>query len=72
MLICKGDYMNLHPQIIERAGKSEFIVLPIEEYQSLVEIMENYEDLNELRSAKAGSKGEKSIPLKQVLSELNL
>jgi len=41
-------------------------------YQLLVEIMENYEDLNELRAAKAASKGDKSIPLQQVLSELDL
>jgi len=64
--------MNLHPQMIEKAGQNEFVVLPIEEYQSLVEIMENYEDLNALREAKKAAQGEKSIPLKQVLLDLDL
>lgn len=62
--------MKLHPQIIEKEGKSEFVVLPYEEYQALTELMHDYEDLMDLREAKEESKGEKSIPLEKVISEL--
>jgi len=58
--------------MIEKAGQNEFVVLPTEKYRSLVEIMENYEDLNELRAVKKASQGEKSVPLKQVLLDLDL
>jgi len=62
--------MNLHPQVIEKGGKGEFVVLPIEEYQALVEVMEDYEDLRDLRESKKASHGEKSIPLERLILEM--
>ncbi|MBK7353856.1 MAG: type II toxin-antitoxin system prevent-host-death family antitoxin [Nitrosomonas sp.] len=61
--------MKLHPQIIAKEGKNEFVVLPYEEYQALTELMYDYEDLRDLREAKDKSRGEKSIPLDQVISD---
>jgi PHD/YefM family antitoxin component YafN of YafNO toxin-antitoxin module len=64
--------MNLHPQLIEKFGKKEFVVLPFEEYQALVDLLEEYEDLKDLREAKKDERGEKSIPLKKVVTDLGI
>ncbi|KAA3607727.1 MAG: type II toxin-antitoxin system Phd/YefM family antitoxin [Candidatus Scalindua sp. AMX11] len=54
--------MTLHPQIIEKDGKKEFVVLPYEEFILIKEELENYEDLKDLREAKENSKHEESLP----------
>ncbi len=64
--------MELHPQIIEKEGKKEFIVLPFDEYQELTSIMHDYEDLMDLRTAKAEAKEQQAIPLEKVISDLGL
>ncbi len=64
--------MVLHPQIIEKQGKKEFVVLPYDEFRVLEEIMQDYEDLRDLRKAKKAAKGEKGVPLEQAISELDL
>ncbi len=62
--------MKLHPQIIEKQGKKEFVVLPFEEFENLLEIAEAYEELVELRQAKLQTHQEPGIPLDKVVSEL--
>jgi PHD/YefM family antitoxin component YafN of YafNO toxin-antitoxin module len=64
--------MELHPHVIEKEGKKEFVVLPYEEFKALEEAMHDYEDLQDLREAKEGSKGEKSVPLESVVKDLGL
>ena len=64
--------MKLHPQVIEKEGRNEFVVLPFDEYQELTTMMHDYEDLRDLRSAKVKAKGEQSIPLKKAISDLSL
>lgn len=59
--------MNLHPQIIEKEGRKEFVILPYEEFMRLKEILEDYEDLRDLRNAKAESAAEEAIPLKEAM-----
>ena len=71
-LMPKGEIMKLHPQVIEREGKNEFVVLPYEEFQALTELINDYEDLKDLREAKEEAKSEKSVPLKKVISELGV
>lgn len=64
--------MNLHPQVIEKDGRKEFVVLPYEEFVKLQKALENYQDLLDLRNAKAESAAEETIPLdeaKQMVSE---
>jgi hypothetical protein len=60
--------MELHPQIIEKEGKKEFVVLPYEEFLVLEEAMNDYEDLRELREEK--SKNQPSVSIDKVISEL--
>ncbi len=64
--------MELHPQIIEKDGQKEFVVLPFDEYRALTELMQDYEDLCDLRDAKEESKGQEAVPLDKVISDLGL
>ena len=64
--------MSLHPQVIERKGKKEFVVLPYEEFLSVQEELEDFEDLKELRKEKEISKNEPTIPLDEVVKKLAL
>lgn len=41
----------LHPQIISRENKKEFVVLPYEEWLALQEALEDAEDLSDLNAA---------------------
>ncbi len=64
--------MELHPQFIGKEGKSEFVVLPFDEYSALTELMVDYEDIKDLRNAKEKAKGEYPIPLAEVIAELDV
>ncbi len=64
--------MKLHPQVIEKEGRNEFVVLPFEEYKALTELIHDYEDLRDLREAKEEDAGEKSIPLQKAIAKLKL
>lgn len=62
--------MSIHPQIIQKEGKKEFVVLPCEEFILMQEALEDYEDLCALRSEKSASQDEPTRPLDPILSEL--
>lgn len=64
--------MTLHPQIIEKEGKKEFVVLPYEEFIQLQEAIEDYEDLKDLRSAKETEKNTSTVSLAEVKKELGV
>lgn len=61
--------MSIHPQIVERNGKKEFVILPYEEFVWLQAALEDYEDLKALRAEKAISEQEPSQKLDDVLKE---
>jgi hypothetical protein len=58
--------LELHPEILKKNGKSEFVVLPFEEYEALQELLADYRDLLDLRAAKDKESCEQSVPLSQV------
>ena len=62
--------MAIHPQIIEKEGKKEFVVLPYAEFLAIQEALDDYEDLKLLRSEKAASLNEPTRSLDEVLSEI--
>ena len=64
--------MTIHPQVIERQGRKEFVVLPYEEFLSIREALEDFEDLKELRKEKEKSKNEPTTSLDEVARSLNL
>ena len=61
--------MSIHPQIIEKDGKKEFVVLPYEEFLRLQEALEDYEDLKTLREEKATAEHEPSRKLDDILND---
>ncbi len=61
--------MSIHPQIIEKNGKKEFVDLPNEEFLHLQEQLEDYQDLKHLRQEKALAEHEPSRSLDEVLKE---
>jgi hypothetical protein len=64
--------ITLHPEILSKNGKKEFVVLPYEEFLALQELLDDVEDLLELRAAKQESDGEPSLSLTDAKKELGL
>ncbi len=64
--------MAIHPQIIEKDGKKEFVVLPYEEFLQIEEALEDFEDLKALRKENEESKDQPTTPLDKVAKELDL
>jgi PHD/YefM family antitoxin component YafN of YafNO toxin-antitoxin module len=62
----------IHPNILEHDGKKAFVVLPYEEFVMLEEQLQEFEDLKELRAAKAEDASEPAVPLRDVRKELGL
>ena len=65
------DVLELHPSFIEREGKKEYAVLPIDEFERLQTFIEDAQDLFLLRQAKAEDDGER-ISLAEVEARLGL
>jgi len=63
--------IELHPEILKKNGKSEFVVLPYEEYEALQELLADYSDLLELRAAKNKESHRPSVPLSEIIDPLN-
>ena len=64
--------IELHPRILEKQGKKEFAVLPYEEFERLTEELADYDDLKELRQAKAEAEDAVTISLAEARKELNI
>lgn len=64
--------MDLNPQIIEKNGKKEFVILPYEDFLKIQEEIENYEDLRILRKAKKKERRSPTISLERAKKELDI
>ena len=62
--------MSMHPQVIEKEGKKEFVVLPYEEFLAIKESLEDFEDLKDLREAKSASSNEDTVKLADIRDDL--
>ena len=62
--------MSIHPQIIEKDGKKEFVILSYEEFLRVQEALEDYEDLRTLRDEKAAAAKEPTRTLDEVFKEI--
>ena len=58
--------MELNPQIIKKDGKEEYVVIPYNDFLKIEQIIEDYEDLMDLRKAKSETMKEPSIPFGKV------
>jgi hypothetical protein len=64
--------ITLHPEILSKNGKKEFVVLPYEEFLALQELLDDVEDLLELRAAKQEGDDEPTLSLADAKKELGL
>jgi hypothetical protein len=64
--------MKLHPEILQKNGKKEFVVLPYDEFLAIQERLNDADDLIELRKAKRSEGKKKAIPLADVKRKLRL
>lgn len=64
--------MNLHPQYIRKNDADEYVVLPINEFYAVVKMLEDYQDLQDLRSAKKDESEAATKSLADVVKELHL
>lgn len=62
----------MNVQIIEKHGKKEFAVIPYKDFLRLQEEVEDYDDLRDLRRAKADPKTRQGRPLDSVVAALGL
>ena len=59
--------MSIHPQIIEKNGVKEFVVIPYDEFLRIREELEDYDDLKTLREEKAAAHGLPTRTLDEIL-----
>ena len=64
--------LKLHPNILEKDGSKEFVVLPYEEFELLSQELADYEDLKDLRSAKHEEKDAPGKTLAEAREELGI
>lgn len=60
--------MSIRPQVIEKDGRNEFVVLPYEEFLQMQEELEGYDDHKTLRDEKAIACSHPTRSLHAVLS----
>ena len=58
--------MELNPIILENDGKKQFVILSYEQFKKIEQILEDYEDLMELRKAKAEDKDSPMYSIEEV------
>ena len=63
---------ELHPQILEKEGKREFVVLPYEEFLALQQVLADAQDLIDLREAKNAEQHAPPMELNEVKKLLGL
>ena len=64
--------ISINPQILEKDGKKEFVVLPYEDFLRIQEELESYDDLRILREAKKEEKDAPSVSLEEAKRILNI
>ena len=64
--------LKLKPQILEKDGQKEFVVLSYEDFLRLQEELEAYEDLKALRQAKEKEKDAPTVSLEEAKTLLGI
>jgi hypothetical protein len=64
--------LELHPNILEKAGKKEFVVLPYEEFVALQQLLADAQDLMDLREAKDAEQHAPNMTFNEVKRQLGL
>ncbi len=58
--------IKLSPQILEKNGKKEFVIISYEEFVKIQEELDNYDDLCYLREAKKKERDAPTLNLTEV------
>jgi hypothetical protein len=58
--------------VLVRNGKERFVLIPVKEYEALVERLEDEEDFRILQEARKRSAGKPLIPHEQIMREFGL
>lgn len=61
--------MKIHPQTIYNGKQAEFIVLPINEYNKLINLIEDFQDIQEVKLGEQSSDENFPMELVQALSD---
>jgi PHD/YefM family antitoxin component YafN of YafNO toxin-antitoxin module len=64
--------MELHPKILEKDGKKEFVILSYEEFERIESELSDYEDLRDLREAKQAEQNADTRSLADVRNETGI
>jgi len=64
--------LQLHPNILRKNGKDEFVVLPYEEFVAMQELLEDAEDLKLLREARQENANEPGISFDEAKKRLGI
>lgn len=64
--------MELHPEFLKKNGKTEFVVLPYEEFVELQALLADAEDILALRQAKDKEADKPTISLAEVRKRFSL
>jgi PHD/YefM family antitoxin component YafN of YafNO toxin-antitoxin module len=64
--------MELHPKLLEKNGKKEFVILSYEEFERIEDELRDYQDLRDLREAKLTEQNAEARSLADVREELGI
>lgn len=64
--------ITLHPEILSKNGRKEFVVLAYEEFEALRAELEDLEDLRELRAAKVAEASSPATDWAEAKRQLGL
>jgi hypothetical protein len=62
--------IELHPEILEKDGKKQFVILPYEEFEAIQQALADANDLVALRIAKTEEQNAPGMPLDEAIKEL--
>ena len=64
--------IQLNPIFLEKGGKKEFAVLPFEEFEQIMEVLLDYQDIKDLRLTKSEEETAQGMSLTEVRKEFNI
>ena len=64
--------IELHPEILEKDGKKQFVILTYEEFAAIEQALADADDLAALRVLKKEELDAPSVPLEKVVDALGL
>jgi hypothetical protein len=64
--------IELHPEVLKKNGVNEFVILPYEEFVALQKLLEDAQDLADLREAVREEGDAPSISLEEMKADLGI